>query len=711
MKKLNMIKYIAIVCLFLSSGLSAQTIKESMKPAVKKGGFKMEGFILWCPSVIKVGKTYHMFASRWPEKYGLGGWTKYSEVVRATSDNLFGPYKFQEVIIQKREGFWDNDRAHNPKIVKAGNMFVLYYISSANETGYAYSKSITGPWTRIDALAMPFSNPAPLVKKDGSIYVFGRKSINDIRIAQGYTAPAFNAKYTLLNSGKNLLPGNNQLEDPTIWWASNQYNVILSDFRGDLTGTGKNGAQYYSIDGINYKPVSRESVYTKTVNYDDGSSYTFRRRERPFVYVNEKGAVTAFFTSCLTQDANGHEQSWIEVQPVDNYVPKEFQKNPSGLSYSQLWGENGEKWDSTRIPDFTNAGYKGGKVKIPVFPVGVNVVDYGAVGDGITDNTAAFKKAIAKCGSNQAVYVPAGTYLIKDTLQIKKGGISIRGDKKKPSIIYFEKGIEELYPNYNIQNKNQTAWSWSGAMILFSGNSSDVGIEDITVMFPDNPWTKHDFHEKGYNGVGFGDGVHDGWLRNVTITGSDLGIWIARKAHHITAENWTLDFGPLRKTGKINGHHGVNIYGGYNLLQNFTLKGKFQHDLSVESANSIYNVFSSGEGEDICIDHHNHAQSHNLFTDINAGLGSRIYASGGNDTPRGICTYETFWNITSQNPMVYCNQFDTNDAHSKNNITVAINTNLPSVFKDVYSNWFESIAPSKIYPANLYKAQMLLKIE
>jgi hypothetical protein len=308
---------ITILLLCFSCGVQGQTLKDALQPAVKKGGFKMEGYILWCPSVIKVGNTYHMFASRWPEQYGLSGWTKYSEIVRATSDNLYGPYTFQEVVLQKREGYWDNDRAHNPKILKSGDTFVLYYISSANETGYAYSKAITGPWKRIDSVAMPFSNPAPLIKKDGSVYVFGRKSINNIRIAQGYTAPAFNAPYTLLNDGKNLLPGMNQLEDPTIWWASGQYNVILSDFRGDATQVNKNGAQYYSKDGIQYKLISNESVYTKTVTYDDGTSYTFRRRERPFVYVNERGEVTAFFTACLTDK----DQSWIEVQPANNYVP------------------------------------------------------------------------------------------------------------------------------------------------------------------------------------------------------------------------------------------------------------------------------------------------------------------------------------------------------------------------------------------------------
>lgn len=312
----------SLFCSALWAVASAQSLKDAVRPALKDAGFKMEGYILWCPSVIKVGRTYHMFASRWPQEYGLAGWTTYSEIVRATSDSLYGPYTFQEVVIQKRPDAWDKARAHNPRIVKASDTYVLYYISNANSTGYAWSKSITGPWTRIDAPAMPFSNPAPIVKPDGSVYVFGRKGIGkNYLVAQAYSAPAFNAPYALINTKENLLPDSNQLEDPTIWWANGQYNVLLSDFAGTLTGTKKNGGQYASKDGLDYKAISKESVYTKTVTYSDGSSFTFRRRERPFVYANEKGEVLALFTACLTPD----DKSWIEVNPVKKYLAPKIQ--------------------------------------------------------------------------------------------------------------------------------------------------------------------------------------------------------------------------------------------------------------------------------------------------------------------------------------------------------------------------------------------------
>src|SRR6266404_235270 len=64
---------------------AGRSLAQSLRPAIKNGGFRMDGYILWCSPVIKVGDTYHMFASRWPAQYEMGGWTKYSECVRAIS--------------------------------------------------------------------------------------------------------------------------------------------------------------------------------------------------------------------------------------------------------------------------------------------------------------------------------------------------------------------------------------------------------------------------------------------------------------------------------------------------------------------------------------------------------------------------------------------------------------------------------------------------
>ncbi len=298
--------------------IEARSLQDCLKPAVKNGGFKMDGQIIWCSSVIKVGETYQMFASAWPAEFGLSGWTTHSECVRATSTNLLGPYTFQEVVLKKRADNWDKSRVHNVKIVKAGGKFVLYYINSANQTGYAAADAVTGPWTRLDAPVMKVSNPAILVRPDESVYVLGRlRDGSGVNRGIAFTAPSYAGPYGLVEHGDNLLQDNNELEDPTIWWANNQYNVVLNDWKGKATGIEKAGAQYFSKDGMHYQLMSREPVFTKKVVFDDGSTQTFARRERPFIYANEKGEALALFTACLV---NEHE-SRVVVQPVDHYVP------------------------------------------------------------------------------------------------------------------------------------------------------------------------------------------------------------------------------------------------------------------------------------------------------------------------------------------------------------------------------------------------------
>jgi len=298
------------------------SMKDSMLPVPVENGFSMPGYYLWCPSVIKVGDTYHLFASRWPAAGGMGAWTSQSECVRATSKNLLGPYKFEEVVLQKRpKPAWDNSRVHNVKIVKSGDTYVLYYINSANETGYAWSKSITGPWTRCDKVAMKGSNPAILVRPDKSVYVMNRWSVTTdgkkFNRAIAFIAKTFDSPYELQANGENLLPNNAELEDPCIWWANNQYNVLVNDWAAKATGIGKAGAQYFSKDGIHYTLMSKTPVFTKDITYADGTKETVSRRERPFIYVNEKSEAIALFTACLPKKGDAR----IIAQPIKPYTP------------------------------------------------------------------------------------------------------------------------------------------------------------------------------------------------------------------------------------------------------------------------------------------------------------------------------------------------------------------------------------------------------
>lgn len=372
--------------------------------------------------------------------------------------------------------------------------------------------------------------------------------------------------------------------------------------------------------------------------------------------------------------------------------------------YSVLWGKAGEKWNKEMLPNFTSAGYKSGKQKIPTYKKTVNVKKFGAQGDGVTDDTEAVKKAIDACKAFTTLYFPEGKYILSTDLKISINNFSITGAGQDKTTLFFKYGLDQIYPKYNLDFKNQTIWSWSGAMVLFDGTKNS-GIQDLKVSFPDSLYGGHNWHERGYNGIGFSRNAQDGWIKNVTFTNCDLGIWIEHSAHHISATNWRLTFDAKRAGQKISGHHGINVYGCYNLIENFEIIGRYVHDLSIESKDSHHNVFRAGSGTDLCIDHHNHDQKNNLFTNLDAGLGTRLYHSGGKKTPRGICFNETFWNITAQKDMMFCDQHNDEKMQSKNNISVGVKTALPSNLSNKENNHFEAIDPLRLLPKDLYLAQ------
>lgn len=67
----------------------------------------------------------------------------------------------------------------------------------------------------------------------------------------------------------------------------------------------------------------------------------------------------------------------------------------------------------------------------------VSVKDFGAVGNGIADDTAAFSSAVAYAVilGGAIVYVPAGTYLISSPVIISGNGISLKGTGALASVI------------------------------------------------------------------------------------------------------------------------------------------------------------------------------------------------------------------------------------------------------------------------------------
>ncbi len=150
--------------------------------------------------------------------------------------------------------------------------------------------------------------------------------------------------------------------------------------------------------------------------------------------------------------------------------------------YSGLWGHNGELWSPTgRLPDFSYAGYRRGEQPLPALDADVSVREFGASGDGETDDTAAFKKALDE-SHGKTILVPAGRYRITDFLYIRHSGTSLLGESPEKSVLFFPTPLHTIKPNMGATTTGQPTsnYSWSGGFIYVTGSPSRHVLAEVT---------------------------------------------------------------------------------------------------------------------------------------------------------------------------------------------------------------------------------------
>lgn len=117
------------------------------------------------------------------------------------------------------------------------------------------------------------------------------------------------------------------------------------------------------------------------------------------------------------------------------------------------------------IPNCSYAGYAASERPLPRPKIVANVRDAGAKGDGLTDDTGAFRKALnqaAQAGAG-AVFIPAGKYRIEGFLHLKDSGVVLRGEGTGTTILDFPHSMTQVIGPQTRAGKS--AWSWSGGSI------------------------------------------------------------------------------------------------------------------------------------------------------------------------------------------------------------------------------------------------------
>ncbi len=482
-----------------------------------------------------------------------------------------------------------------------------------------------------------------------------------------------------------------------------------------------------------------------------------------------------------------------------------FHASAADPQTSRLWGLAGERWKpSGRLPDYSYAGYHRGERPLPEHRADVSVKDFGAVGDGKTDDTAALKRALNEA-RGKVIALPPGRYVITEIIEIRDSGTVLQGAGPRQTTIYVSNPLEKIRSNMGATTSGRPTsnYSWSGGIIwakgrwdgqplskvtaparrgesalvvdrpdrfkvgdevrlalrdddkrslthhLYAGDPGDfdnlksvqeswiarvvevdrktrrivfdrslrtdvrpewapvletvgstaeeIGVEHLAFEFPVTPYEGH-FTELGYNAIAY-SGVRNCWGRDVEIRHADSGLFIGGTNTTVTGVVWTS--GRKRDGGRNStGHHGITLGGTDQLLSDFDFRTKFIHDVTM-SRGSAGNVVRNGQGEDLTFDHHKYANHANLFSDVDAGVGTNIFRSGGGAKLGRHCgAWTTWWNIRTDRPV----EFPAGWATEMINI-IGVRTDGQGV-TDPDGRWFEVIVPQRLRPRDLYEAQL-----
>ncbi len=243
-------------------------------------------------------------------------------------------------------------------------------------------------------------------------------------------------------------------------------------------------------------------------------------------------------------------------------TPKQFPGYVAGIFRKA--GSALLKCASYSILVFTVSGTLTASGQNVVFPDGaqfLNVMDYGATGDGRTDDTDAIRAAISHLEMNLTLYFPDGDYLISDSLNLKDKGdhgqeinrIFIQGQSLKNTTIRLADGSrpfqnrEKPEPVITTKRGNESFRNRFSNFTLIVGkrNPGAIGIDMISCnggSISNVRMLSEDRENPGVAGIYVGHGDNGPFLmRDVQIHGFRKGIHLESWFwSNIVAENIRL---------------------------------------------------------------------------------------------------------------------------------------------------------------------------
>jgi len=310
------------------------------------------------------------------------------------------------------------------------------------------------------------------------------------------------AVYSILVQDKNA---NTVYNSPSNTGASTFVNFAVSEEVQVATA----GQTVFTLANTYSPGTNSLTVYVDGVNQYDGAQYSFV----------ETSGDTVTFTSGL------HVGALVKFSTA-----------------IQLSGGAADASQVTYVPAGTGAVTTNVQTKLRET---VSVKDFGAVGDGVTDDTAAIQAAIDAVGALGCVYIPSGQYVISN--------ITIPGEFR-------------MYGNGRFASLFRVKAGTTGKIITDQGNAAKIILEDFAIYCDNEAGVTHGI-DLGNNAIQFGT---QGYLSNLWVR--DLPNAIAYRInanvgffYNLIAEECSTGFEILGNANfaKDLAPYGCSVYGAY----------------------------------------------------------------------------------------------------------------------------------------------------
>lgn len=310
-------------------------------------------YYVWCTSpILAEDGMVHLFCSRWPKSHGMPGWTTHCEIAHYAGASPEGPFHFVDVAMPANPGAPWNNSIHNPAIAKAGDKYVLLYITFDRRTDspwlegeapgsgcgkmytcMAISDSLNGPWKLCGKEGMivePSPDPShwlyqswsldnpTFLAHGGKYYIYFKGGKRQRAIRYGYAvSDHLEGPYRL---GDQPCTDNiAYIEDATAFEWAGKIHLLTNDNFGTHTGIPGGGILWTSDTPTDFKLCDAEIGFLQTSDYCKkldaskarvlyGNTFKF---ERPGILMIDGKPAYFYGPSGINLDGDDHTVSYV----------------------------------------------------------------------------------------------------------------------------------------------------------------------------------------------------------------------------------------------------------------------------------------------------------------------------------------------------------------------------------------------------------------